>query len=635
MSPRALRLTRLVLAAAIGVLVLFLALLDKPWSLPGGPGFAAERGESLFITAKIALWWAALLNVFGFALALATLRLWAAPLAGAPAAAPRRPGPGVALALLAAMLLAGLVRFELAHSSLFWDEVWTLQRAVMGRVVVPEGGGPQVFEPVPWRKTLWTFKKPTNHVLQSIASRMSLGAWQRLGGHTPSEFDEFAYRLPSFLAALLSVALVGWLLVAWGWPHAGAAAAFLLALHPWHVEYGPAARGYGFVVLFGASLALCLTRALRSGRFAWCAGVAVSLVLLFWSHAFAFYLALALGLAAIPALALAPFTPADRLRVGARLAVSALFAAMFLLQVMAPNFAQVPLWEHVHDSEGAVVSARALREAFGLSTLGIPLQIPASVPELPFPSLLATLEAGGVAALAIRFLVPALLALGWLALLRERGPARFVATGLLAAVPLAALGASLQGHSFYARFLIFGVLAAVPLLAVGVEAGLRAVPWPTRARHLAIPLGLALAVLGFHALVAPQLALLRAQPYSGMRDVVDRLGEHPDAVKAGLGLGGDNAKVYDPGLDYFETADELAALCREARSSDAPLYVYYGYTRQNRARRPDAFEVLDDRSQFTPAGFFGAVQPAFCYRLLRYSGEDCAFASPASATTSR
>jgi hypothetical protein len=62
----------------------------------------------------------------------------------------------------------------------------------------------------------------------------------RLAGETGAAseaFDEFALRAPAWLAAIASVVLVG-LLRDLGFPRAGPVAAFLLALHPWHVRYG-------------------------------------------------------------------------------------------------------------------------------------------------------------------------------------------------------------------------------------------------------------------------------------------------------------------------------------------------------------------------------------------------------------
>ena len=45
MSARGVRITRLALGAALAVLLLFLALVDPPWTLEAGPGFSAVRGE--------------------------------------------------------------------------------------------------------------------------------------------------------------------------------------------------------------------------------------------------------------------------------------------------------------------------------------------------------------------------------------------------------------------------------------------------------------------------------------------------------------------------------------------------------------------------------------------------------------
>ena len=591
-----------------------LLVIDAPWTLPGGPGFAAERGESLMITAKIALWWAALLNA-GLCAAL----WWAAPLWTGPRepAASRvraaRVGRAWWLAVAVAAVLGAGLRLPLSLGSLYWDEAWTVKRAVVGAWEPTEADPSEFeFEAVPWRKTLWTFKKPTNHVGFSVAGRATTDAWRRVGGHAPGAFSELVLRLPSFAASVLAIFGVAWLAREWGFARAGVAAAFLLALHPWHVRFGPAARGYGLVLLFSLVVAISLGRAYAHDRARAWAAYAAGLFGLFWSHAFAFYLALSLGAAGLVGLWVE-----GRRRAAARLVVASVVAGMGLLFWMAPNFAQVPLWEHVHGiDEGARVRVKPLLDLWAMTVSGIPESVMASAPDVEFPSLSAARAAQPARFLLDRVLAPLLIAVGGIAALRRAGPSRAVVAGLAAAAPVAIAGALAFGHSFYVRFAIYSLAAAVPLLAVGTEA-LAA----TFSRRAVVP-ALAVLVLGFALWTGPQNRILLERPHSGMRDTVEFLaakGDSQAVLKAGLGLGGDNPKVYDPRLRYFETARDLRALCEEAAERDVPLYAYYGYAGQNRKRRPGAFELLDDPALFEPVARFGGVEPEFVYRVYRWT----------------
>ena len=601
-------------AGGLGCVAL-LALIDTPWTLPGGPGFVAERGESLMITAKIALWWAALANALLCGLLFATAPLWAGrcePAVGSAAPAPLG-RLGWALVVVAVVLGAGL-RVPPSLGSLYWDEAWSVKRAVVGGFEVAPDGDSLEWDGVPWRKTLWTFKKPTNHVGFSVAGRVATDAWRVLGGRPEGAFDELVLRLPSLLASLLAIVGVALLAREWGFAWAGVAAAFLLALHPWHVRFGPAARGYGLVLFFAVGVAFTLGRALAEDRARWWLAYAAALFGLLWSHLFAIYLALSLGIASLAALLV------ERRRVAAaRLVVASLAAGMALGFVMAPNLAQVPLWEHVHGIEqGAKVRVKPLLDLWAMTARGTPETILPSAPDLEFPSAGAARSAQPALAVLDRGLAPLLLLAGVYAAARRAGSRRAVVLGVAGAVPVAIAGAWLQGHSFYVRFAIYGLAAAIPLAAIGAEA-------LARTERLRGP-ALGLLVLGFAVWTAPQNRMLLAHPPSGMRAAVESLavaGDSRTVWKAGLGLGGDNPKVYDPWLRYFETLPELHALCAEADAAGAPLYAYYGYASQNRRRRPGPFELLDDPAVFEPAGVFPGAEPEFVYRVFRWTGAGC------------
>jgi hypothetical protein len=339
----AVRRARIPCGAVLVLLAGFLALAPKPWDVPGGPGFLPADRRPLEATVAIALWWAAAANAALALGLLASARVWASPL---PAAVPRartRLGRVPLALLLVAAALAGALRWNLAHSSVWPDEAWTLRDAVSG-IARPARDDPArlVVRSPSWTETLWGFERPTNHVAFSVAARASLDAWRALGpAREPPAFDEFAFRLPALLAAVLAPPLAGLLLWQWGFARAGVAAAFWLAVHPWHVHHGAEGRGYALVVLFTLAACLCLGRALEGGRWRDWLGAAAALVAAVWSHLFAIWLAVALAGAALAGIASGPPPRAVR---AARLAVAAVAGGMLLLQLMAPNLAQVPAW---------------------------------------------------------------------------------------------------------------------------------------------------------------------------------------------------------------------------------------------------------------------------------------------------
>jgi hypothetical protein len=625
-GERPLRVARLLLAAALAGLAVLLVGLDPPWRVAGGPAFFASEGDALVPIVKRALWWSALASAALCTALLASARLWTAAEPGPvppPPPAPRWLAPG----LLLALALAGALRAELATSGLWWDEAFAVRRAVVGELEPQPtlDGPPARFERAPWVRTLFGWEKPTNHLPQSAAARVSVDAWRAATGAAPSAFDELALRLPSLVAALLTIPLLGLLVADWGFPRAGIAAALLLALHPWHIEDATAARGYAFVGLATVTAGLALGRALRTDAWRYWLAFAASQLLLLWTLPFAVYVAACFALAA-----LATLLAARRTRAAARLVAVNVGAAAAFLVVMGPGLAQVPLWHDVHtsheeDTRSRVGLAAGIgRELWLRSAAGLPGNVPQTDDVLRVPDFHALRTRSGLARPVALVVLPALALLGLVALLRRPGPRPVVAA--LALAPVAALAGSALldqlGRRFHSRYLFFVLVLVPPLLAVGLELAAARLAGRRRA-GLAGVCALALGVGAFAWVAAGSLGHYLRLPYSGMREAVASLVARPDAERAlrvGIGLGGDTALVYDPTLLHAETAGELRHACERAAADGRPLYVLYGYQGRNRMRRPDVFALLDDPQLFEPLERFGAIAPEFVYRTLRYTG---------------
>ena len=624
----ALRHWRLALAAALAVLLCWLAGPFTPWRLHGLEGVLPKPGQKLVYTVFAGLSLAAAVNAALCVLLLATSSLWARelPAARLRAAEPKRAfGRGAWLLLLAAAALGGALRWPLAHRSLWWDEAWSVRKVIVGEWEPRGEGQPGGFEfdATGWLETLWYYRTPTNHVLYSAAARTSLAAWRTATGAPPEAFDEFALRLPAWLAAIASIVLVGLLVRDLGFPRAGPVAAFLLALHPWHIRFGADGRGYSFVVLGTLAGGWLLLRALSAGRWRDWLAFAGSQAALLWTFPLALYVPLVLG----PAGALACVLGRDSAGVRAtqlmRFAVATLVAAMAYFQAMTPNFAQMRL--DLYD-EAAGVPQGWGRILWVYLATGL-RERATSLPDSEFPTLLGMTQTRPWLPLVVYGLLPTL-ALGGLARAWLRGGAaeRAALAGVVLPTPLFMLHRELQGFALFHRFAAFGLAGVVPLLALGLEGAVSAALRPWRAPRAAHAAALALALAAFAALVAPQLRLLATRPIEPTREVVAFLeraqaGVPGGAIRAGVGLGGDVPRVYDPSIREVNTLEELVALTSEARSAGKPLYVFYGYGTLNHKRRPGLFAPIDDPRLFEPLGHVDGLETESVYRVLRYTGE--------------
>jgi hypothetical protein len=635
LAPGVARARRICGLAAVA-LVGFLAAAEKPWRVSGGAVFFGPPDRPLADTVAVALWWAAGVNAIVCLLLAGCAQLWAAPGAPPPAPSPaarRARAAGFALLLAAATALGGGLRWHLAGTGLWSDEAWSLRQVISGAARPTRDGGERlIVRRVPWRSTLWRYEEPTNQVLSSVAGRLSLAAWRRLAGADVPAFDERALRLPALGAALLSIPLLALLLREWGFARAGVAAALLLALHPWHVRWGATGRGYAFVMLFAIAAALALSRALRTGSGRALALYAGALALMLWSHALSLWLALALGAAGLAAAA-AGAGPARERRVrAARLAVANLVAGMLLFQVMAPNIAQLRGWQDsfVGEHERARLTLPALGHLWSFLATGMPAREP-EVPERrpgAYPSLADQAERHPWVYAVVLGLLPLLAAGGLWRAAAAGGPARAVALGLAAGVPLALLASLAVSGIWYARFGLYALPAVVAFLALGLDGALARVRWPsTGARRLGAAGGLALGLAGFQALVWPETAVLLARPHQPSREVAALLareagGEPGSALRAGFSNvdGGILLATYLPWLRDPANAEEVAALCAEARETGKPLLLAWGHPARHRRKHPELFRWLDDPALFEELATFDAVEVEHLMRVVRYTG---------------
>lgn len=628
---------RRLLATALAVLLVGLVVLPAPWTLASGPGFGSPSGRPLFDTVVAALFWVAVANAIVCGILLASAGLWARPLAPLPPpeAIPRVGRLFWTLLLLAALLALGL-RAPLASRSVWWDEAWSLRRVVVGEAA-PAGDAPAAVEVArpPWSRPFWDYRKPTNHVLYNVMARASVDAWRAVSGGDAHGFSHLAFRLPALVASVASVVLLGVALWQWGFPGAGVAAAFLLALHPWHVRYGAEARAYGLVVLFTLVACLSLTRALRGGGWRpWLAFGAAQLLLL-WSQPVTVYLVVPLGALGVVAALGRRAPPRDRITLAMRAAVANLLAALLVLQVMAPNVAQALYWDD-NRRQTSAVNVGVVQDVWSRLATGMPRRTaPEADPPEAFPSLATLAPVRPWLGPLVYGAMPLLAALGLLRLLARPRAGRFVLPGVLAAAALAMGVTHAQRFYFYDRFVIYALVPVVAGLALGLATLLERAPGvPRRARSAWVALGLAAGLVAYQLLVAPQTAVLLTRPFAPLREVARHLTVEGRALRAGLGLGGDVLRVYDPGVQLVDSLAEVDALQRQSAREARPLYVVYGYPGMNRLRHPDVLARLEDRARYRLVARFDGTEPNLTYRIFRYRGEAPLTSRGASAPSS-
>ena len=562
-------------------------------------GEKADIGQSVII----GLHYASIICLVLSAALLATMRWWSRPLnfeMTPPPVDRRIPARYFWIAIAAAMLTGGALRLHLAKGSLWWDELWNIKQTMVG-YSKPSAklDGKLKFYPVKWQRTLWNYRKPTNHPPMAVASRLSNEAWRKTTGSEPGSFSEVAIRTPSLLAGLGSIALVGMMLRRWGFATAGIVAAFLLAVHPWHLRYGVEARAYSLIMFFTALGCYALVRALQSGRWRDWSLFGLAQFFLMWSLPISIWYAAAFAVAALAGTLL---NKENRWVLTGRFAVVNVVAGMAFCAVFMPNVIQFLSWGEVNDHQ--FLSWGLLERAMHQMCFGMQYSWPTNV------------DSNGLVGLADRPVI-----VYWLALI-------FIAGGLLVGIwrliqkrqrmvllTFAMLLLSGAGylwvtykseHHFYERYLIYMAVPWVALLAIGLT---RLLP-----RLIAVPVFFVLYLI----VVTPQLNVLRSRSYEPFKEVADYVRSQPDSNKANAvwyGLGGTVFPGYHREAKFADNLKQLQSYV----DAEAPLYVLYGYSDLERITpgTKTGFALLDDKSLFEEVAAFSGIDSMFYLRVLK------------------
>jgi hypothetical protein len=611
----------LVLGLVAFLLALRLVFGAHPWNAGIAKRLAEGRPPRPSDYVRTYEFWACAVNLVALGVLFASRRLW---LRLGPAPEPRpRMRPGRVPGWIGAGIAAAVVAFALLGaprlSQSFWgDEAENIRTAVEGSYQ-RDREGTIAFHRVRWRDTLWYYNGPTNHVFFSVLARLSVGAWRAVARPEVHFGSELAARLPVYLAGLLAVATLGVLLCWLHAPLAALVAAWLFALHPWHLRYATEARGYG-VMLFLMPLALLLfLRALSRGSYGRWLAFGVAEVLLLWSFpGVLFYLVVANAGGAL--WLLRNLRTAWAREQAIRLSVATVAAAMLWLQLNLPNVFQ--LLAYFGSGSTEMNTAAFLPVVLSHLAVGAEWRVSSEAGTYVYLSgLMASAtrlwwSAGAVA------VVLAWVGVSWLA--RRSAAHRIALATFLLPGPLTYGLAWLRGDWVYPWYFVFTLPGLVALVAFGLESLART------GRHR--PLSQALAALaaiavvtGYAALSEPVRADLRARPIEPARESVlimrPSLDPFDPANERIVTLTLSSAQsYYDP---HAIPVRELAALRRVLARADAEgktVYLVYGREGLARRRNPEIFELLQQEELFEHVASLAGTSPRGVQHIFRYRG---------------
>jgi hypothetical protein len=603
-------------------LALYLVVGDDPWT--GGVAKRLSRDQNVRAIdyARTYRWWIAGANALVVVGLLLTRRRWLGPAqvaeSGALAPPARRARAWFCLGVAAAMVAGGVLAWPRLGQSFWDDEEYTVRRSVDG-FYRPNVTGEMAFEEVAWRDTfLYTLTYPNNHVPFSIAARLSLGAWRALTRPSLRLAHEPSVRFPAFVAGMAAIGAMALFLRRIGYALPGLFAAWLLALHPWHLRYTSEARGYSLLLLLIPLLLLALVNALQRGTWGRWTLFGVAQVLLLWVYPGGIaILAVVNAVALCEVVRLYRRSPALREQ-ASRWLVTSLVSAGAWAQLMLPNL--LIFLRHMDWAEKDVtprfvvdtVSHLFVGAAWSYGRLGEHYAELSDVAHTS-PGLLW-------AAVAVTLL---LMALGALRLLAAGGVRARLVAALLLPAPLTMLGTWLQSALAHPWYFIFALPSAVVFVAVGLEAAFARLR-PARAAPAAAA-AMALYLAGYAWISQAPREALRAGSLQPEREAVLRTRPSLDPFDPRhekiITVSWSRApSFYDPWVHIVESADELEALLAEAHASGRPLYVNYGRPHLARGRAPELVAMAEREDLFEPIATFYGFEPRGHMLVYRYRG---------------
>ncbi len=512
-------------------------------------------------------------------------------------------GPIFYALLIGAVAVGCYFRVPLLDHSLWNDEEYSMRRYAHGSY---EAGadGKKEFQPVTWTETFVENDNGNNHVLHSLLSRTSLAAWHSFNQKPASEFSESALRLPSFIAAILALVLVA--VIGWecGLPWVGAGAAWLLALHPWHIRYSVEAKGYSLMLFFICLSVLGLIRAHRHHRLSGWLLFAIGEAGYLCSFAGSIYVAIALN-AVLFIECLVRWQPR---RLGSLVGFNVL-AAIPVMLLMLPSVPQL-LGFMAHDHSAQSIGAMGgdwLRDLGSHLALGIRYANPLPETHLGTSWLaLATAAPGTMKTFTTLLLLLTAMGVG-LSLFHGTGK-RLAVVGIVLAGALAYFHASQQQHVNLSWYYLFLLLPAVFAAPVALS-------------RLPVYSGVFIAALvGFYGFAseAPRQNIV-GHDRQPIRQVVASIRDNkPDAITATFGVSDRQSQSYDPEVNLITKPEELDKLIALGTAEHRPVFIYFCGLTETAKRHPELIQRISGAPDFVSLKEVKGLEEMFSYIIYQW-----------------
>lgn len=588
---------RLILGAIFAVLAGWLIFAaDRPWDYD----LALRRRWKVADFAGYYSFWAAWLNIGVVSGLIATAGWWA----GKAQTVRETAGPATSKwfwpVVIGAMIFCGGAAAMRMNYGFAHDEDYSARRVIAGSYRLNQQGE-VTGENLRWTQTFYYYRKPNNHPLHSILARAAWTAWQAVAPPEKWHMKEPVIRLAAWCGGVAAVGMLAVLLRRLVSARAGMVAAWLLALHPWHIRYSSEARGYSLMLFLISVVLYFWLRAARENLWRWWLALAAAQFALIYCYPGSVYVLLVLNLLTAGWLLSRAWRTADWTTPGRWFAANCL-AGMAAVQFMLPLVPQLQAYMSTEEARQPLTFEWQYNTAANYLA-GVSWS-KSRVLDSPHPELMPYAARHPVFFGVVLAAMAMLCVAGFSSLFRRKWPeAPIAAATLLFPGFVGFFVAKMLNQWLFEWYLIYLLPGLVAGVAVGVDSlGNRLA---ARSRAPWLPLLPALALIAAYAVFShPFRAWYCTNPLEPVKEAALAIRgtlepndpRHKNTLTGALP---GKAWYYDPHATHLKSAAQLIELMRQADKENKPLYIMAAHPWAVAFNQPDSWRVFNEAGLFT------------------------------------
>ena len=606
------RLVLCLIAGGLAAWVIFAA--EKPWTMD----IANREHWKLMQIVRYYSFWAAIGNLVALGVLIFSAGWWASPkTTRSPSSVPQSPRWFWPLILAATIFCGGAASMRMNYGFAH-DEDYSARRVIAGSYKKGPDGKVSL-EKLKWMETLYYYRKPNNHILHSVLGRLCWTVWRTVAPPVEWHMREWVVRIPAWVGGVGAVCMLGILLRRYVSPLAGVLAAWLLALHPWHIRFTSEARGYSLMLCVIPIVLYFWLRAIRENKWRWWLLYSASQFALLYCYPGALYVLIVLN-GATALWLLSQLLGKEECPATGRWFASNCFAAMAAVQLMLPLVPQLQSYLKTEEA----------RVPIGISWIGnAATHFLSGVPwskrnlNFPYPEMMPYAMSHPVLFAGILIGIFGMIVLGYAAMFRRPWPeGPIVAVTLLVPGFLGFAVAKLFQHWLFEWYLIYLLPGLIAGAAVGAVVVGRWLATKLKRGWLETLPGLAL-ILSYGIFSQPFRSWFCTHPMEPVKEAVLAIRGtlDPNDPKqrdrlTGVLLSPDD--YYDPHAKLIETPEDFMNLLQTADEQGKSLYLMVPHPWAAAFNVPKLWRLFNESGLFTDYVYFRGLDQTNDRAVARY-----------------